>query len=83
MRRRLRSITLTRLQPVGNMPGFYSSWLYHLDPFTYLIGGLLGNVLHDQPVNCLQSELSVFQPPQGQTCQQWAGDVRPRGFDPR
>ena len=54
----------------------YSSWLYHLDPFTYLIGGLLTNVLHDEQVTCLQTELSIFQPPQGQTCQQWAGDVR-------
>jgi len=60
--------------PVGNMPSFYSSWLYHLDPFTYLIGGLLTNVLHDEIVNCTQAELSVFQPPQGQTCQQWAGE---------
>ena len=31
-------------------------------------------VLHDEIVNCTQAELSVFQPPQGQTCQQWAGE---------
>jgi ABC-type multidrug transport system permease subunit len=32
--------------PVNVMPSFFSSWLYHLDPFTYIIEGLVTNELH-------------------------------------
>ncbi|KAL4977184.1 hypothetical protein BDW66DRAFT_150287 [Aspergillus desertorum] len=35
---------------------FWRYWLYYLDPFTYLLGGLLGEVLWDAPVNCADSE---------------------------
>jgi hypothetical protein len=30
-------------------------------------------VVHDQPVVCTENEFAQFIPPQGQTCQQWAG----------
>ena len=62
------------LQPPSQMPYFWSSWMYHLSPFTYLIEGLLSNVIGGGvPVVCLPTELNIFQPPEGQTCEQYAG----------
>lgn len=34
---------------------------------------MLAVVVHDQPVVCTTNEFAEFYPPQGQTCQQWAG----------
>lgn len=42
--------------------------MYYLDPFTYLVGGLLGEVLWDVKVKCEPSELIKFAAPAGQTC---------------
>lgn len=33
------------VQPVSALPTFWSSWMYHLTPFTYLIEGLVSNAL--------------------------------------
>ncbi|KAA1138815.1 hypothetical protein PGTUg99_015044 [Puccinia graminis f. sp. tritici] len=58
--------------PQAQMPRFWKDWMYQLDPYTRIISGLLVNELHDMPVICKEQELSVFQPPTGQTCGQWA-----------
>jgi ATP-binding cassette, subfamily G (WHITE), member 2, SNQ2 len=34
---------------------------------------MMSVVVHDQPVICTQNEFAQFSPPQGMTCQQWAG----------
>ena len=52
----------------ANMPGFWRAWLYQLDPFTRLIGGMVVTALHDVPVVCKEAELNVFQPPANMTC---------------
>lgn len=57
--------------PPPNLPNF-TIWVYHLNPLTYLVGGMIETELHGGPVRCKQSELSVFQPPTGQTCFQYA-----------
>lgn len=54
--------------PYSQMQPFWRYWLYYLDPFTYLVGGLLGEVLWDVKVQCKASELVHFQSPPGQTC---------------
>lgn len=36
--------------PPNVMPAFFRSWLYHLDPFTYIIEGLVTNELHNLPI---------------------------------
>lgn len=46
--------------------------MYHLDPFRYLISGLVSDVLHDVPVVCQSSEFNMFTPPTGQTCGAYA-----------
>lgn len=50
------------------MPEFWRSWLYQLDPFTRLIGGMVVTELHNLPVKCTGSELETFTAPAGQTC---------------
>lgn len=54
--------------PFSQMQPFWRDWLYYLDPFTYLVGGLLGEVLWDVEVRCDPSELVRFSAPVGQTC---------------
>ncbi|CAH0037575.1 unnamed protein product [Clonostachys solani] len=57
--------------PYESMPVFWRSWLYWLDPFHYLVGGLFGTVVWDVKVNCLPEELTTFAIPDGQTCGQY------------
>jgi len=59
--------------PPATLPYFWRSWMYHLDPFTYLIEGLVSDVLQDVPVRCRPSEYNLFTPPSGQTCAEYAG----------
>lgn len=54
--------------PAPRMPKFWHAWLYQLDPFTRLIGGMVTTALHDLPVHCTRSELNTFTAPEGQTC---------------
>lgn len=54
--------------PAPQMPKFWRDWLYELDPFTRLIGGMVTTALHQLPVNCREFELNSFTAPDGQTC---------------
>jgi ATP-binding cassette subfamily G (WHITE) protein 2 (SNQ2) len=54
--------------PKPEIPKFWRAWLYQLDPFTRLIGGMVVTELHDRPVVCRTSELQTFTAPNGQTC---------------
>jgi ATP-binding cassette, subfamily G (WHITE), member 2, SNQ2 len=58
--------------PRPSMPGFWRAWLNPLDPMTRLISGMLSTELHSLQVQCLPSELSVFNPPANQTCGEYA-----------
>ncbi|KAE8244585.1 hypothetical protein A4X13_0g6466 [Tilletia indica] len=57
--------------PKPNIPGYWRSWLYQLDPFTRLVGGLVANELGGLEIRCQGTEFTRFDPPAGQTCQQW------------
>ena len=46
--------------PPTQMPGFWRAWLYQLDPFTRLVGGMVTTALHQLPVNCAPAELNAF-----------------------
>lgn len=59
--------------PPANLPYFWRSWMYQLNPFTRLISGLVTSALHDLPIYCEPQEFFQFAPPAGQTCEQWAG----------
>jgi len=54
--------------PKPQIPGFWRAWLYQLDPFTRLIGGMVVTELHDLPVDCTSIELNAFNAPSGQSC---------------
>lgn len=45
--------------------------MYYLDPFQYLIGGLISRALWDVEVKCESDEYAVFDPPEGMTCQSY------------
>lgn len=57
--------------PPPNIPSFWK-WLYHLNPLTYMVGGMIETELYDRPVRCKLSEFSIFEPPSGRTCWEYA-----------
>ncbi|KAL3484275.1 ABC-2 type transporter-domain-containing protein [Aspergillus germanicus] len=60
--------------PYDTMQPFWRYWMYYLDPFTYLVGGLLTNILWDVEVECNPSEYLTFSAPDGQTCGEYMAD---------
>ncbi|KAJ5151568.1 hypothetical protein N7492_009863 [Penicillium capsulatum] len=60
--------------PYSQMQPFWRYWIYYLDPFTYLVGGMLGEVLWDVKVTCDESEYVTFLAPWGQTCGEYMAD---------
>jgi ABC-type multidrug transport system permease subunit len=55
------------MQPPDALPGFWI-FMWRVSPFTYYVSGLASTVLHGRKVTCSSKELSVFDPPSGQTC---------------
>ena len=45
--------------------------MYRVSPLTYWVGGIAGTMLHGRQVECSDSESSIFDPPAGQSCQQY------------
>jgi ATP-binding cassette, subfamily G (WHITE), member 2, PDR len=45
--------------------------MYRVSPFTYLTSGMLSTGLANQKVYCADNEFVTFQPPSGQTCDQY------------
>ncbi|KAI0165993.1 P-loop containing nucleoside triphosphate hydrolase protein [Xylariaceae sp. FL1272] len=62
------------VQPYSLLPAFWRYWLYYLNPATYWIGGMLAATLDGSPVQCEISETARFNPPPGQTCNDYAGE---------
>ncbi|KAJ5768322.1 CDR ABC transporter [Penicillium manginii] len=58
------------MQPPSALPGFWI-FMYRVSPFTYWVGGMVSTQVHDRAIVCSQSELSIFDPPSGQTCWQY------------
>ncbi|EOO02215.1 putative brefeldin a resistance protein [Phaeoacremonium minimum UCRPA7] len=65
--------------PAPQMPGFWRAWLYQLDPFTRLIGGMVTTALHKLAVVCKPAELNSFTAPSGQTCGEYMENFFARG----
>ncbi|KAL2825874.1 ATP-binding cassette transporter [Aspergillus pseudoustus] len=61
------------MQPPSGLPGFWI-FMYRASPFTYWIGGMASTQVHDRQVVCSSAELSTFDPPANQTCQQYMAD---------
>ncbi|OBT64275.1 hypothetical protein VE03_06825 [Pseudogymnoascus sp. 23342-1-I1] len=60
--------------PPPSMPAFWRAWLYELDPFTRLIGGMAATELTGREVICSTAELNRFSAPIGQTCGEYMAD---------
>ncbi|KYR00643.1 ABC transporter G family protein [Tieghemostelium lacteum] len=54
--------------PPDQLPHFWESWMYHLNPARYFLEGLVTNVLGNVNVVCEPEDLVRFTPPPGQTC---------------
>lgn len=61
------------LQTPGSLPGFWL-FMYRVSPFTYWIGGMVATMLGGREVVCSSTEVSVFDPPAGQTCGDYLRD---------
>ncbi|WWD20474.1 hypothetical protein CI109_104950 [Kwoniella shandongensis] len=59
------------LVPYDQITAFWRYWLYYLNPFNYLIGGLVSRPIWDVAVRCADDEYAIFDPPQGMTCNQY------------
>lgn len=60
--------------PYSYIQPFWRYWLYYLDPFNYLIGGLLEPVVWDVVVQCKDSELTMIPLPANATCGEYMAD---------
>lgn len=65
--------------PKPQMPGFWRAWLYELDPFTRLIGGMVVTELHGRDVQCASAEYNRFQAPGNETCGEYMQAFFERG----
>ncbi|KAJ5534043.1 hypothetical protein N7527_000297 [Penicillium freii] len=65
--------------PKPQMPGFWRAWLYDLDPFTRLIGGMVVTELQGRNVVCAESELNLFNAPDNLTCGEYMKPFFDRG----
>ncbi|KAL2797413.1 ATP-binding cassette transporter [Aspergillus keveii] len=61
------------IQPPSGLPGFWI-FMYRASPFTYWIGGMSSTQVHDREVVCSSKELSTFDPPGNQTCQEYMAE---------
>ncbi|CAO3627721.1 unnamed protein product [Mucor fragilis] len=55
-------------QPPGSMPAFWSSWMYWLNPYHYLVEGLVTNGLDAVEVVCEDKDYIKINTPPGSTC---------------
>lgn len=55
------------MQTPTALPGFWI-FMYRVSPFTYWVSAMAATQLHDRVVQCSPSEMSIFDPPSGQTC---------------
>ena len=56
------------LVPYTQIQEFWRYWIYYINPFNYLMGGLLVFSLWDEPVECADYEFALFDPPNETTC---------------
>ena len=59
------------VQPPPQLPNFWSSWMFYLSPFTWIVEGILGNAIGGVDVQCLVEEMNQVNPPPGKDCHSW------------
>jgi len=58
------------LQTPSQLPKFWM-FMYRVSPFTYWVGGMTSTMVGGREVTCSAAEVSVFDPPSGQTCAEY------------
>lgn len=61
------------LVPYAQIQAFWRYWIYWMNPFNYLMGGLLVFNVWDTDIRCKESEFAIFDPPAGETCMEYLG----------
>ncbi|KAI9266969.1 ABC-2 type transporter-domain-containing protein [Sporodiniella umbellata] len=67
------------IQPPSALPHFWSSWIYWLDPYHYIIEGLVVTVMNGVKVVCDNSDLIRIPVPNGLTCGNYMSDYFTQG----
>jgi len=62
------------VRPYADYPVFWKYWMYYVNPVTWWLRGVLSAVLPPVTIECASLEATHFDPPPGQTCQQYAGN---------
>ena len=62
------------LVPYASINVFWRYWIYWLNPFNYLMGGMLVFTVWGTNVTCRRSELAIFNPPNETTCEAYLSD---------
>jgi ABC-type multidrug transport system permease subunit len=62
------------VQPPAGMPYFWRSWMYWLDPYHYVIEGLVVSAMDGVEVVCRDSDFYQINVPSGQTCGEYMAD---------
>lgn len=65
------------LMPYAQMPYGYR-WLYWVSPFQHYVRSMLGELLHNLPVECADFEVVSFATPPGTTCGAYAQEYLTR-----
>lgn len=60
------------LQPLRQLVTFWH-FAYYVSLFTWLVSAMMSVSVHDVRVQCTAAEINTFQPPEGQTCGDYAG----------
>lgn len=60
--------------PYKQINVFWRYWMYWLDPFTYLIGGLLEPIVWDVDIQCKPDELTSIPIPVGSSCGEYMAE---------
>ncbi|PYH91005.1 putative ABC multidrug transporter [Aspergillus ellipticus CBS 707.79] len=61
------------MQPPTALPGLWI-FMFRVSPFTYWTSGITATQLHNRTVHCKSIELSIFNPPSGQTCAEYLSE---------
>ncbi|KAK4052255.1 ATP-binding cassette transporter snq2 [Microbotryomycetes sp. JL221] len=59
--------------PISTLPGFFKAWLVYVNPMRWLMSSMVTTELHALEITCRDYEFSIFNPPSGQTCIEYAG----------
>ncbi|KAJ5147844.1 ABC multidrug transporter atrF [Penicillium atrosanguineum] len=62
------------VRPYADYPVFWKYWMYYVNPVTWWLRGVLSSILPAVQIECASEEFTRFNPPPGQTCEQYAGN---------